>query len=120
MNTVMGLHTMCSVLHMKERHISRLAALDCMCVCVFPDCREATKDGLRHLGSLTYVERMHLYGLPDVMLTDSFLESLHGCSQLGNLHIGGWQSQIKGSITAEAVKRSVSLHIHTGNSISPP
>ena len=92
--------------------MSRLAALDCMCVCVFADCREATKDGLRHLGSLNYLIGLRLYGLPDVMLTDAFLESLHVHTQLTTLHIGGWRRQIKGNITAEAVKRSVRLHSH--------
>ena len=91
-----------------------------MCVCVFADCREATEDGLKHLGSLYNAWEMYLFGLPDVALTDAFLESLHGCSQLGKLQIGGWRRQIKGNITAGAVTRSVSLHIHTGNSISPP
>ena len=36
---------------MEVRHMSRLAALDCMCVCVFPDCPYVTPEALRFISN---------------------------------------------------------------------
>ena len=60
------------------------------------------------------MQKLYLKGLPDVVLTDTLLEGLHGLSRLVLLRLEGYERQIAGgNITAAAFTRSVRLHTHT-------
>ena len=81
-----------------------------MFFCVFADCPKVTASGLLHLGSLTRLEDITLYGGPSSVVTDAVLDSLHSCSGLEELRLGDLRRPPETAIPAAAVSRSVSRY----------
>ena len=70
------------------------------------DCSEVTC-GLSHLASLVNLSKLMLLSGPSGVISDAWLDGLHGCSRLELLFLGDRQQPPETAITAAAVIRLV-------------